>query len=86
MSANSAIKLHEINSLITQLIATLAYDTYVVASTNNACRNCGGMTTRIYNVISKYVTGTQSHSEAITRLVSAIDELSSIINLEINPS
>ncbi len=87
MSANSAIKLHEINSLVAQLIAILAYDTYMVASTNNACRNCGRMTTRIYDVINKYVAGgAQSHNEAITRLVGAIDELSSLINLRVNPS
>ncbi|WP_243676086.1 aromatic amino acid ammonia-lyase [Vulcanisaeta distributa] len=86
MSANSAIKLHEVNSLIAQLIAILAYDAYVVASANNACENCGKATAHIYGIISKYVAGTQSHSEAITRLMGAIDELSSLVSLRINPS
>ena len=86
MSANSAMKLHDINALIAQLIAILAYDTYVVINANNACTGCGRATTRIYGVINKYVTGTQSHSEAIARLVNAIDELSGIADLRINPS
>ncbi len=86
MSANSAIKLHEVNSLIAQLIAILAYDAYVVASANNACGSCGKAATHVYGIISRYVAGTQSHSEAITKLVSAIDELSSLVNLGINPS
>ncbi|WP_252901534.1 aromatic amino acid lyase [Vulcanisaeta sp. JCM 14467] len=85
MSANSAMKLHEVNSSIAQLIAILAYDTYVVANANNACRNCGKITTRVYDIISKYVSGAQSHNEAITRLVNAIDELSSLVDLRINP-
>ncbi len=85
MSANSAIKLHEVNSLIAQLIAILAYDAYVVANSNNACKNCGKVTTRVYYVVSKYVADAQSHNEAITRLVDAIDELSSLADLRINP-
>ncbi len=86
MSANSAIKLHEVNSIIAQLIAILAYDTYVVVNVNNACGGCGKATTHIYDIIKKHVVGAQSHSEAIGRLVGSIDELSSIVNLRISPS
>ncbi|MGC8606302.1 MAG: aromatic amino acid ammonia-lyase [Vulcanisaeta sp.] len=85
MSANSAIKLHDVNSIITQLIAALAYVTYSVINANNSCSTCGKVTTRIYKTISKYVVNVQSHHDAITKLMSSIDELSGIITLKINP-
>ncbi len=85
MSANSAIKLHEINLLITQLISILAYVSYSVISANNACAGCGKAATRIYDTIGKYMSNAQSHNEAVTRLMGSVDELSSLIDLRVSP-
>ncbi|MFP3485875.1 MAG: aromatic amino acid ammonia-lyase [Vulcanisaeta sp.] len=81
MSANSAVKLHEINSIITQLISILAYVSYTVLRLRDGCTGCGKGATRAYEVVARHVEGVQTHSEAISRLAGAINELADLVDL-----
>jgi len=83
MSANSAIKLHDINSIIAQLISLLAYVSYTVLRLRDNCSGCGRAAVKAYNIIDKYVEGSQTHSEAVSRLTSAINELAGLVDLGI---
>ncbi|ABW02367.1 aromatic amino acid ammonia-lyase [Caldivirga maquilingensis] len=84
MSVNSAIKLHEVNSLMKWLISLLAYVSYSVINANNGCVNCGKVSMHVYDIINRYVTGSQSHHEAVAKLTNSINELASLINLKID--
>jgi len=83
MSANSAIKLHDINSIIAQLISLLAYVSYTVLRLRDNCSGCGRAAVKAYNIVDKYVEGFQTHSEAVSRLTSAINELAGLVDLGI---
>ncbi|MFB6470079.1 MAG: aromatic amino acid ammonia-lyase [Vulcanisaeta sp. AZ3] len=83
MATNSVIKLHEINSIITQLVSLLAYVSYTVIKERDACSRCSKTTMSIYGVIDKYIRNSQYHHEAISKLTNAINELANFVDLGI---
>ncbi|MGC9153754.1 MAG: aromatic amino acid ammonia-lyase [Vulcanisaeta sp.] len=83
MSANSAIKLHEINAVITQMVSLLAYVSYAVIKASDNCANCGKVTRSIYDTIGKYVDNVETHHEAIAKLSNSINELANFVSLSI---
>ena len=84
MSVNSAIKLHEINSLLRWLTSLLAYVSYSVISVNNGCVNCSKTAARVYSIINNYINGSQTHHEAVVKLTNSINDLASLIDLKID--
>ncbi|WP_291999296.1 aromatic amino acid ammonia-lyase [Caldivirga sp.] len=68
MSANSAIKLHDVNDVLSRLIALLAYVSYMVLKVKNDCRECGEVTRAAYSMIDKAIDG----ENIINNIVNAI--------------
>jgi histidine ammonia-lyase len=79
MSANSAIKLHEINLIINQLISILALLTYLISKD----KKLTPQTQKIYEIIKNPVENTYIFQDTIKKLSSIINELAKIIQIKI---
>jgi histidine ammonia-lyase len=80
MSANSAIKLHEINTIIKQLISILALITYLITQNKKPQIT---QTQKIHNIISSAIKDSQSIQDNINSLSNILSELSKMIILNI---
>lgn len=80
MSTNSAIKLHEINTIIRQLISMLALLTYLIGQNKKPQTT---QTQKIYNIISNTIRDSQSIQDNINSLSNILNELSKMITLNI---
>lgn len=79
MSTNSAIKLHEINLIIKQLISILGLLTYLVAQDKKLTTQ----TQEIYKTIKNSLESALTFQDSIKNLNNTINELAKLVELEI---
>ncbi|MEM3715464.1 MAG: aromatic amino acid ammonia-lyase [Thermoprotei archaeon] len=78
MSANSAVKLHEVNLIISQLISILALITYLISKD----KKLTAQTQKIYETIKASVENAHTFQDTIKKLGNVTSELAEMIQLE----
>ncbi|WP_069808119.1 aromatic amino acid ammonia-lyase [Vulcanisaeta thermophila] len=79
MSANSALKLHEVNEVIRQLISILGYVAVKVIDAKGGCSKCGSGTRRIYEVVKDSMKFATEFQEAIKSIGNSLSKIADLI-------